>query len=75
VTVTLHPDSPHFVQSITFTSDVHPWFEQAIYDPIVRLARRVAVRVRRLQSGSVHLYLVYVVGALLVALASVWWGP
>ena len=75
LTVNVHPDSPYFVQSITFTSEVHPWFEQVIYQPIVRLFRAVAVRVRRLQSGSVHLYLVYVVVALLVALASVWWGP
>jgi hydrogenase-4 component B len=75
LTVSVHPDSPHFVQSITFTSEVHPWFEQALYDPIIRAFRAAAAKVRGLQSGSVHLYLVYVVGALLVALASVWWGP
>jgi hydrogenase-4 component B len=75
LTVTVHPDSPYFVQSITFTSQVHPFVEQAIYRPIVSVLRAIAARVRRLQTGSVHLYLVYVIGALLVALASVWWGP
>src|SRR5206468_11350005 len=50
LTVDLHPDSPYFVESITFTSEVRPWFEQAIYDPIVRAARGIAARVRRLQS-------------------------
>ena len=75
LTVSMHPDSRHFVQSITFTSEVRPWFEQAIYQPIVRATLATAAKVRRLQAGSVHLYLVYVVGALIVALASVWWGP
>jgi hydrogenase-4 component B len=73
LTVSVHPDSPYFVQSITFTSQVRPLIEQVMYQPLVRLFRGAAARVRRLQSGSVHLYLVYVVGALLVALASVWW--
>jgi hydrogenase-4 component B len=75
LTVNVHPDSPYFVQSITFTSEVHPWFEQVIYAPVLRVVRATASKVRRLQSGSVHRYLVYVIGALLVALASVWWGP
>jgi hydrogenase-4 component B len=73
LTVSVHPDSPHFVQSITFTSEVHPWFEAVIYDPIVRCFRATARQVRRLQAGSVHLYLVYVVVALVAALASAWW--
>jgi len=75
LTVSVHPDSPHFVQSITFTSEVRPWFEEVLYDPIVRAGRLIGVGVRRLQTGSVHLYLVYVVAALMAALASVWWWP
>ena len=73
LTVTVHPESPHFVQSITFTSEVHPWTEHAIYEPVLRLWRRAATEVRRLQAGSVHLYLLYVTLALLAALTSVWW--
>jgi hydrogenase-4 component B len=75
LTVTVHPDSPYFVQSMTFSSQVRPFVEQVMYQPVVRAVRAVATRVRRLQTGSVHLYLVYVIAALLVALASVWWGP
>jgi len=55
------------------------------YDPLVRLreplpdgdtaVHQMRVGVRRLQTGSVHLYLVYVVAALMAALASVWWWP
>ena len=75
LTVNVHPDSPHFVQSISFTSEVTPWFEQVIYDPIIRACRAVAVTVRRLQTGSAHLYLVYVLVALMATLASVWWWP
>jgi hypothetical protein len=73
LTVNVHPDSPHFVQSITFTSGVTPWFEQVIYDPVIRACQAVAIQVRRLQAGSVHLYLVYVLVALMATLASVWW--
>jgi hydrogenase-4 component B len=75
LTVTVHPDSPYYVQSITFRSEVHPWFEKAIYDPVLRVWRSASIRVRRLQAGSVHLYLVYVTVALLAALTSVWWLP
>jgi hydrogenase-4 component B len=74
LTVNTHPDSPYYVQSITFRSDVRPWFEQVLYTPVVRAIRATAVTVRRLQAGSVHLYLVYVAAALLAALAFVWWG-
>jgi hydrogenase-4 component B len=73
LTVSTHPESRYFVQSITYTSEVRPWFEMAVYDPVFRLVRLVSTRVRRLQAGSAHLYLLYVVAALLGALASVWW--
>jgi hypothetical protein len=61
------------VRSITYTSRVVPWFETALYDPIIRAARAVAIRTRRLQAGSVHLYLLYVASALMVSLAVAWW--
>jgi hypothetical protein len=71
--VTVHPDAPRFVQSITYRSEVRPWIEQALYTPVIQAWHALAMRVRRLQTGSVHLYLVYVVLALIAALASVWW--
>lgn len=73
LTVGTHPESRYFIQSISYTTEVHPWFETVLYDPIMRLVALVSTRVRRLQAGSVHLYLLYVVAALLGALASVWW--
>jgi hydrogenase-4 component B len=75
LTVNVHPDSKYFVDSITFRSEVHPWFEQVIYDPVVRACRAAGAAVRQLQAGSVHLYIVYVAVALVIALAAVWWGP
>jgi hydrogenase-4 component B len=75
LTVTVHPDSSLFVQSITFTSEVRPFIEQALYRPVLRGWIAAATRVRRLQGGSVHLYLLYVAVALVAALTSVWWLP
>ena len=73
LSVSVHPESRYFVRSITYTSEVEPWIEVALYDRLVRTARGIATRVRRLQAGSVHLYLLYLTGALMVALATAWW--
>lgn len=72
LSVSAHPQSPYFVRSITFTTQVMPWFETALYDPLTRAVRAVAVRTRRLQAGSVHLYLLYVAAALMIALGVAW---
>jgi len=73
ITVKLHPQSRFFVRSLTYQSEVEPWFEKALYDPILGATRWASRSIRRLQAGSVHLYLLYVTMALLVALVSVWW--
>jgi len=73
LSISVHPESRYFVQSITYTSQVVPWIERALYDPVVRSMHACATQVRRLQGGSVHLYLLYLAGALMVALASAWW--
>jgi hydrogenase-4 component B len=74
LSIDFHPESKYFVQSIEYRSEIHPWFERVLYDPLVRLLRAAAARVRRLQAGSVHLYLVYLALALLVLLtATRWW--
>ncbi|MBI2221645.1 MAG: hydrogenase 4 subunit B [Acidobacteria bacterium] len=73
LTVTVHPDAPRFVQSITYRSEVRPWIEQALYTPLIQAWRKTGSRVRGLQAGSVHLYLVYVMLALIAALTSAWW--
>jgi formate hydrogenlyase subunit 3/multisubunit Na+/H+ antiporter MnhD subunit len=71
--VNVHPASPNFVQSMTFTSDVKPLVEPLLYAPVLRLWRAMAFQARRLQAGSVHLYLGYMIAALLAALAFAWW--
>jgi hypothetical protein len=73
LSISAHPGSRYFLRSITYTSHVVPWFEKALYDPVIRVTRSLATQVRRLQAGSVHLYLLYVATALMVALASAWW--
>jgi hypothetical protein len=73
LSVSTDPESKYFVRSITYTTEVRPWFETVLFDPLIRVVRLSSARVRRLQGGSAHLYLLYVVVALLGALASVWW--
>jgi hydrogenase-4 component B len=73
LTVSTHPESRYHIRAITYTSEVHPWFETIIFDPVIALVHLISTRVRQLQAGSAHLYLLYVVIALLGALASVWW--
>ena len=74
LSISVHPESPYFVRSITYTSEVAPWLERAVYDPVIGGVRTLATHVRRLQAGSVNLYLLYIAGALAVALASAWWS-
>lgn len=73
LSISTHPESRYFVQSITYTSQVVPWFEKTFYDPLTRGAQMLARHAQRLQAGSVHLYLLYVTSALMVALVLAWW--
>ena len=62
-----------FVQSIEYRSEIDPWFERLLYAPMLGLMRVVASRVRRLQAGSLHLYLAYITLALLILLVAARW--
>lgn len=74
LSIDFHPASKYFVQSIEYRSEIHPWIERLLYDWPLRGIRRVAVRVRRLQAGSLHLYLFYLTLAFLVLLTMArWW--
>ena len=73
LSIDFHPASKYFVQSIEYRSEIHPWFERVLYDPLLHGLRWAATRVRRLQGGSVHLYLVYMTLALLVLLTVARW--
>jgi hydrogenase-4 component B len=68
LSIDFHPESKYFVQSIAYRSEVEPWFERLLYAPVVSFLRRTAFRVRWLQAGSLHLYLLYMILALVVLL-------
>jgi len=68
LTIDFHPESKYFVQSIEYRSEITPWFEKYLYDPFLSLIRFSAVVVRRLQSGSLSVYLLYVAIVLLLLL-------
>jgi hydrogenase-4 component B len=68
LSIDFHPESKYFVQSIAYRSEVIPWFERLLYAPVVAFLRRTAFRVRWVQAGSLHLYLLYMILALVVLL-------
>ncbi len=68
VTIDFHPESKYFVQSIEYKSNILPLFERWLYDPLLRLVKFCARQVRRLQAGSIHLYLAYVTVILVILL-------
>jgi hydrogenase-4 component B len=73
LTIDFHPESKYFVQSIEYRSEITPWFEKYIYDPILWFVRLLAVGFRKLQSGSMSAYLVYITIALVILLLSARW--
>ncbi|MDZ7267740.1 MAG: hydrogenase 4 subunit B [candidate division KSB1 bacterium] len=68
LTIDFHPESKYFVQSIEYKSGITPWFEKVLYEPFLAFLRLLARQARRVQSGSVHLYLVYVMAMLMILL-------
>ncbi len=68
LSIDFHPESKYFIQSMEYRSEIVPWFERYLYAPIIDWLKRMAVRVRSLQSGSAHLYLTYIVIALVALL-------
>jgi hydrogenase-4 component B len=73
LTIDFHPESKYFVQAIHYQSDITPWFERNLYTPFLRLIGGAAHQVRRLQSGSLHLYLLYLALALVALLFATRW--
>jgi hydrogenase-4 component B len=60
--------SPYFATKIRFESHVEEIFEQRIYRPLRILILRGSRRVRALQAGSIHAYLLYIFVTLLLLL-------
>jgi hypothetical protein len=75
LTVEVHPDSEYFIRAMRYESRVHPLVERLLYLPLLALVRRAGRRVRQLQGGSVHLYLAYMCGALVILLLVARWLP
>jgi hypothetical protein len=73
LSIDFHPESKYFVQSIEYRSEVQPLFERLLYAPLVSFMQAASRRVRRLQAGSLHLYLAYMAVALLIGLLAARW--
>ena len=39
LSIDFHPASKYFVQSIEYRSEIHPWFERVLYDPLLARPR------------------------------------
>jgi hydrogenase-4 component B len=60
--------SPYFAKTIRFDSHVEEVFERRIYRPMRILILRASRRIRALQAGSIHAYLLYIFITLLLLL-------
>jgi len=59
---------PFFVKSIRYGGEITPFFEHYVYEPVTRSINIVAGKVKLLQSGSLQLYLGYILITLIVLL-------
>ena len=59
---------PFFVKSIKYGGEITPFFEHYVYEPVTRSINIVAGKVKLLQSGSLQLYLGYILITLIVLL-------
>jgi hypothetical protein len=75
LSIDFHPESKYFVQSIDYQSEIHPWFEKLLYEPLIGFFHRTAERVRWIQAGWLGLYLAYMLFALIALLVLAWWLP
>ena len=57
------------VQEVAYSAEVPHLFDTHLYEPAARAAGRAAGRVRRLQSGSLRAYLLYLLALVLAVLA------
>ena len=73
LSVDFHPESKYFVQSIAYKSEIMPLFERWMYDPFLGLVQFIARQVRKLQSGSLHFYLTFVIIILIILLLAARW--
>jgi hydrogenase-4 component B len=70
LTIDFHPESKYFVQSIAFKSVIRSWFDEFLYEPLLRGIQWASEQIRRVQSGSLHGYMTYLFIALVVLLGA-----
>jgi formate hydrogenlyase subunit 3/multisubunit Na+/H+ antiporter MnhD subunit len=63
-------ESRYFVESVTFRNAVDDGIERGLYRPVIGVVRRWGRAARQLQPGSVHRYLAYGLGALVLVLVA-----
>jgi hydrogenase-4 component B len=68
LSIDFHPNSIYFRESISYRSEIRPWFDHYLYLPFLQTVMWIATRTRRIQAGSIHLYLAYIVVTLLILL-------
>ncbi|HYS07000.1 MAG TPA: hydrogenase 4 subunit B [Candidatus Dormibacteraeota bacterium] len=73
IAIDFHPESKYFVRSIQYKSSIRTWLENTFYRPLFDLARPLAGTGRLIQSGSLHVYVAYIVAALLLLLLLARW--
>ncbi|MEW6209941.1 MAG: hydrogenase 4 subunit B [Acidobacteriota bacterium] len=66
--IDFHPESRFFVRTISYRNEVRSIFDDAIYGPLTKAMRSLAARARMMQSGNVHVYLLYILVALVALL-------
>jgi hydrogenase-4 component B len=59
---------PFFVKSMRYGGEITPFFDRYVYEPVTRFVHVVAGKVKMLQSGSLQLYLGYILLTLIVLL-------
>jgi len=59
---------PFFVKSIKYGGEITPFFEQYVYEPVTKSINIAAGKVKLLQSGSLQLYLGYILLTLILLL-------
>jgi hydrogenase-4 component B len=66
-------DSFYHVREFTYSTHTTPVFRRYFYQPLLRLVYRTAYAMRKIQPGSIHLYILYIFAALagLLAVAAI----
>ena len=64
----LEEGSPYFARRLRYRSAMPAVFEQWLYQPFVQAVLWTSEQIRRLQGGSLHLYLAYLLATLVALL-------